>query len=69
MEKGKHGSYELSFEELSYSDQAKTLNAQILGIEKGLIAHNRKAISEGRDISNTKRKYIQQLERIIKGLI
>jgi hypothetical protein len=29
MEKGTHGINEVSFEELSYADQAKSLNAQI----------------------------------------
>lgn len=68
MEKGTHGSRELAFKELSYVDQSRVLNAQILGIEKGLNAHLRRSHSEGRDSSDTKDRYIQQLERLIKGL-
>ncbi len=68
LEKGKHGSDELTFEKLSYSQQAKTLNAQILGIKKGLKAHIKKGISEKKQITNSKNKYIQQLTKIINDL-
>jgi hypothetical protein len=39
MKKGTHGIDEKSFEELDYAGQARTLNAQIIGIQKGLNAH------------------------------
>jgi len=68
MEKGTHGINEKSFEELSYADQARTLNAQILGVQNTINAHLRKADSEGMDAIKSREKYIMQLERIIKAL-
>jgi len=68
MEKGTHGMNEESFEELDYASQAKTLNAQILGIERGLIAHMRKGENEGKKTKEAKEKYILQLRRIIENL-
>ncbi|MCR4030433.1 MULTISPECIES: hypothetical protein [Flavobacterium] len=70
MEKGTHGRDEKRFEELSYADQAKTLNAQIQIIKKGLNAHFKKAL-ESKDlnfIESSKGKYIAQLNKIIKQL-
>lgn len=68
MEKGTHGMNEKSFEELSYADQARSLNAQIKVVEKAIDAHLRKAQIEGKDFKETKSKYILQLENIIQGL-
>jgi hypothetical protein len=68
MEKGTHGINEVSFEELSYADQAKSLNAQISILGKALKAHIRKAQIEGKDFKETKSKYILQLDKIIQGL-
>ncbi len=68
MKKGTHGLNELSFEELSYEDQAKTLNAQILGIERGLISHIRRGNEEGKDTIASSQKYIKQLERVISAI-
>jgi len=64
MEKGTHGINEKTFEELSYSDQARSLNAQILVIEKAIKAHIRKGDSEGKDTSVAKTKYKDQLTKI-----
>ena len=68
MEKGKHGMNEKSFEELSYADQARSLNAQIIVFEKAIKAHLRKAQIEGKNFNETKSKYILQLNNIIQGL-
>ena len=68
MEKGTHGIDEKSFEGLSYADQAKTLNMQIQGIEKGLKAHFRKGETEGKDINTSKSKYKAQLLKLIESL-
>ena len=68
MEKGTHGINEKSFEELTYADQARTLNAQIKVVKKAIDAHLRKAQIEGKDSSETKSKYILQLNNIIQGL-
>lgn len=68
MKKGTHGMDEKTFEELSYSEQAKTLNAQIQIIEKGLNAHFRKGSDENKDITSSKDKYILQLQKLIDSL-
>lgn len=68
MKKGTHGIDEKTFEQLSYSDQAKTLNAQIQIIEKGLNAHFRKGNNENKDITSSKEKYIIQLRKLIEKL-
>jgi hypothetical protein len=69
MEKGTHGKNEVSFEELSYADQAKSLNAQISILGKALNAHVRKGDIMAKNTSDTKKCYIQQLEKIIENLI
>lgn len=68
MEKGTHGIDEKSFEELTYADQAKSLNAQIQIIEKALKAHFRKGKNESKDIDTSKTKYKTQLLKVINGL-
>lgn len=68
MEKGKHGTNEVTFEELSYADQAKSLNAQISVLEKALNAHIRKGVIMNKNTSDTKKSYIQQLEKLIEIL-
>lgn len=68
MEKGTHGKDEKSFEELDYAGQARTLNAQILGIGKGLEAHIRRGVAEAKDVKESKQKYKDQLIKIINSL-
>lgn len=68
MEKGTHGINEKSFEELTFADQARSLNAQIRVVKKAIDAHLRKAQIEGKDSSEIKSKYILQLNNIIQGL-
>jgi hypothetical protein len=68
MEKGTHGKDENSFENLSFSDQAKSLSGQIRTIEKAIRAHLRKANSESKNIIKTRSVCIGQLERLINRL-
>lgn len=68
MEKGKHGIDEKTFEELTYAEQAKSLNAQILIIEKALKAHFRKGKTETKDINSSMKKYKAQLLKIVEHL-
>ncbi len=68
MEKGTHGINEEKFSELSYVGQARSLNAQILSVERALKAHLKRGKREGKDISETKGSYAVQLKRLIKGL-
>ena len=68
MEKGTHGIDEKSFEELTYADQAKSLNAQMQIIEKALKAHFRKGNAESKDVDSSKAKYKIQLLKVISSL-
>ena len=71
MEKGKHGAEEKEFGKLSYSGQAKSINAQILSLERAFKSHIKKGNEENRkliEINEMKVKYISQLERLIKNL-
>lgn len=65
LRKGTHGKDEKSFEKLSYAEQAKSLNAQILSLKKAINAHLRKGKNEGKDIAISRGKYISQLCKII----
>lgn len=68
MKKGTHGFDEKTFEELTYARQAKTLNAQIQIIKKGLKAHFKKGKIESKDITSSKSKYKVQLLKLIEDL-
>lgn len=68
MEKGTHGIDEKAFAELSYVDQARSLNAQMLYIEKALNSHFKRAQIDGKNPKESKQKYIIQLGKIINGL-
>ena len=68
MEKGIEGTKEQVVEEPSYADQAKAVNAQIVIAEKAINALLRRSMAEGKDMYETREKYITQLERIIKGI-
>ena len=68
MEKGTHGINELKFSELSYADQAKSINAQILSLERALNAHLVEGANQEKEIKETAKKYKTQLERLTKKL-
>ncbi|MFK5879124.1 MAG: hypothetical protein QM478_06460 [Flavobacteriaceae bacterium] len=68
MEKGTHGIDELKFSELDYVGQARSLNAQILGLERALNAHFTRGEKESKNIIEAKEKYMLQLQRLLKGL-
>ena len=68
MEKGTHGKDEQKFAELDYVGQARSLNAQILSLERALNAHFKRGESENRSLDESKEKYKLQLERLIEGL-
>lgn len=68
MKKGTHGANEETFKELTYAGQARSINAQILSLERALNAHVIKGIEQDKNINETKEKYKLQLERLIIGL-
>jgi hypothetical protein len=68
MKKGTHGTSEESFENLSFSNQAKSLSGQIRTTERAILAHLRKAAFEGKDVIEIRKICIGQLERMTKRL-
>jgi hypothetical protein len=69
MEKGTHGRNEKSFEDLSFQDQAKSINGQVRIIEKAILAHSRKkGDQDDKKKSNTLDGCIDQLKRLIVRL-
>ncbi len=58
-----------TFEELSFSGQAKSISAQILSLEKAIKAHERRATKEKRTAASTlKTRRIAQLKRMLSRL-
>lgn len=66
--KGTHGKEELSFENLSFSGQAKSLNGQIRVLEKAILAHFRKAEQENRNMAEIKKTNMNQLIRLLNRI-
>lgn len=62
MEKG-HKQRTAAFDELDYSEQAKSITAQILNLEAAIKANIRRAIKESR--KNPQEKRIKNLEDLI----
>jgi len=67
IEKGKHGPGD-TFEELTFQGQAKSINGNIINLEKSIKAHIRKAKINKKDILKTKEKCLKQIERMINRL-
>ena len=60
-----HSNNTRTFEELTYSEQASSISAQILSLEKAMIAHERKARQEGRNIIELRVQLIAQVQRML----
>jgi hypothetical protein len=66
-----HSNNTLTFEELTYSQQASSISAQILSLERAIIAHERRALEEaeeGRNASDVKQRNIEQVQRMLERL-
>jgi hypothetical protein len=55
-----------TFEELTFQEQAKTMNMTALQVRKQLAAHLRRAEEEGRASQRIVRMQLRLLERILK---
>jgi hypothetical protein len=55
-----------TFEELTFQEQAKTMNMTALQVRKQLAAHLRRAEEEGRASQRIVRMRLRLLERILK---
>ena len=61
-----HKKHTKTFEELNYSEQAKSISAEIRSLEMAIIANNRRAKKENRQLPIEKR--IEQVERLVQRL-
>ena len=54
-----------TFEQLTYSEQAKSINAQIVTLQRSIRAHIRRANEERRAVAVTQRKCHAQIQRLL----
>ncbi len=54
-----------TFDELTFAEQAKSINAQIVELQRSIGAHLRRAESEGRDVGRVHDKCLSQLGRLL----
>ena len=66
---GLHGQDGRKFEELDFAGQARSINGQILSVERAIIAHKRRASEEAeRDETETLTKCIEQVSAMLQRL-
>jgi hypothetical protein len=63
-----HQNNSKTFEELTYAEQAKSISAQILSLERAIIAHKRRAAAENRNVTETHTKLVEQVERLLNRI-
>jgi len=63
---GAHKGNTATFDELTYSEQASSINAEMIHLEDAINANIRRSIAEGKD--NPKNKRIQNLKDMIRRL-
>lgn len=63
---GAHKDNTVTFDELTYAEQAKSINAMMRNLENAIKANARRSIAEGRD--NPIHKRIQNLKDMIRRL-
>lgn len=68
MIKGKHGKNDKSFEDLTFSEQAKSINGQINSLTAAMKAHLRKALLSNKNPDEILLKRLGQVSRIINNL-
>jgi len=54
-----------AFDELTFAEQAKSINAQIVELQRAIGAHLRRAGNEGRNAGRVHEKCISQLRRLL----
>ncbi len=54
-----------TFEELDYAQQARSISAQILSLERAMLAHKRRATAENRNVAELHTQLITQVQRMI----
>jgi hypothetical protein len=54
-----------NFEELTYSEQAKAINIRVVGLQRCMAAHKRRAAKENRDVNMVSTKCKNQIQRLL----
>lgn len=54
-----------TFTELTFGEQARSINAHIVVLQCSIVAHLKRAESEGRDVGRVHEKCIGQLRRLL----
>ena len=67
--RARHGGDTAEFGQLSWKEQASSITATILQVERAVKAHVARATREGRDASAARRKCISQVMRMLIRLI
>jgi hypothetical protein len=57
-----------TFEELTYAGQAKAVNIRVVGLQRCIVAHKRRAARENRDVNAVPAKSVRQLRRLLNRL-
>jgi len=60
-----HSNNTRTFQELTYAEQASSISAQILSLEKAMIAHERRAGQENRNVAELHAQLIAQVQRML----
>ncbi len=63
-----HKDHTKDFEDLTYAEQANSINAEMAYLPKAIRAHLRKAESEGRNKSTVRQKCINQVQRLLQRI-
>lgn len=57
-----------NFDELTFSEQAKAINIRIVGLQRCIVAHERRAEKESRDVATVHAKCKDQIQRLLNRL-
>lgn len=61
-----HQNHTKDFDELNFKEQAQSINAMTLNLEKSFRAHIRKAVDEGRDPIKVREKCVGLVEDMLR---
>ncbi|MDR1114547.1 MAG: hypothetical protein LBL33_00040 [Tannerella sp.] len=59
-----HQDNKKTFEELTFAEQAKSINAQIQNLKREILAHKRRALSEDKPVNDYSKTIIKMLSSL-----
>jgi hypothetical protein len=57
-----------NFDELTFSGQAKAINIRVVALQRCIVAHERRAENESRDVNAVRGKCKGQIQRLLNRL-